>query len=37
MNMPAAVRMIRKGNCVMLDPGVTGEVRFVNRFFYLPA
>jgi transposase-like protein len=31
------MRMIRKGNCVMLDPGVAGEVRFVNRLFYLPA
>jgi IS6 family transposase len=31
------MRMIRKGNCIMLDPGVAGEVRFVNRLFYLPA
>jgi IS6 family transposase len=31
------MRMIRKGNCVMLDPDVAGEVRFVNRLFYLPA
>ena len=31
------MRMIRKGNCVMLDPGVAGEVRFVNRLFYLAA
>jgi transposase, IS6 family len=30
------MRMIRKGNCVTLDPGVAGEVRFVNRLFYLP-
>ena len=30
------MRMFRKGNCVMLDPGVAGEVRFVNRHFYLP-
>jgi transposase-like protein len=33
----AVMRMIRKGNCVMLDPSVTGEVRFVNLLFYLPA
>ena len=31
------MRMIRKGNCMMLDPGVAGEVRFVNRLFYLSA
>jgi transposase, IS6 family len=31
------MRMIRKGNCVMLDPDVAGEVRFVNRLFYLQA
>jgi hypothetical protein len=31
------MRMIRKGNCVMFDLGTAGEVRFVNRLFYLPA
>jgi hypothetical protein len=31
------MRTIKKGNCVLLDPGVAGEGRFVNRLFYLPA
>lgn len=31
------MRMIKKGHCAMLDPGVAGEVRFVNWLFYLPA
>jgi IS6 family transposase len=31
------MRMIRKGQCLMLDPGTTGEVCFVNRLFRLAA
>ena len=31
------MRMIRKGHCLMLDSGVAGEVRFVNRLFRLAA
>ena len=31
------MRMIRKGQCLMLEPGTTGEVRFVNRLFRLAA
>jgi hypothetical protein len=27
------MRMIRKGHCLMLEPGTTREVRFVNRLF----
>lgn len=27
--------MMRKGDCVMPNPAVAGEVRFVNRLFYL--
>jgi hypothetical protein len=27
------MRMIRKGHCLMLEPGIVGEVRFVNRLF----
>jgi hypothetical protein len=28
--------MIRKPHCLMLEQGVAGEVRFVNRLFLLP-
>jgi hypothetical protein len=31
------MRMIRKGHCLMLEPGTTGEVRFVNRLFRIAA
>ena len=31
------MRMIRKGHCLMLESGVAGEVRFVNRLFRLAA
>jgi len=31
------MRMIRKGQCLMLDAGVAEEVRFVNRLFRLAA
>lgn len=31
------MRMIRKRQCLMLDPGAAGEVRFVNRLFRLAA
>ena len=30
-------RMIRKRQCLMLEPGTAGEVRFVNRLFRLAA
>ena len=29
--------MIRKRQCLILDPGVAGEVRLVNRLFRLAA
>jgi transposase-like protein len=31
------MRMIRKGQCLMLESGAAGEVRFVNRLFRLAA
>lgn len=31
------MRMIRRGHCLPRDPGVAGEVRFVNKLFGLPA
>ncbi len=31
------MRMIRKGQCLMLEAGMKGEVRFVNRLFRLAA
>jgi transposase, IS6 family len=31
------MRMIRKRQCILLEPGVTGEVRFVNKLFGLAA
>jgi transposase-like protein len=31
------MRMIRKRQCILLEPGVTGEVRFVNKLFELAA
>jgi transposase-like protein len=31
------MRMIRKGQCLMLEPGTMGEVRFVKRLFRLAA
>ena len=31
------MRMIRKRHCLLLDPGVAGEIRFVNRLFRLAA
>jgi hypothetical protein len=31
------MRMIRKGQCLMLEQGPTGDVRFVNRLFHLAA
>jgi transposase, IS6 family len=31
------MRMIRKRQCLMLEPGMAGEVRFVNRLFRLAA
>jgi hypothetical protein len=31
------MRMIRKRQCLMLEPGAAGEIRFVNRLFRLAA
>src|SRR5512143_3319710 len=31
------MQMIRKRQCILLEPGVTGEVRFVNKLFDLAA
>jgi hypothetical protein len=31
------MRMIRKGQCLMLEHGPTGDARFVNRLFRLAA
>ncbi len=31
------MRMIRRGHCVLREPGAAGEVRFVNKLFGLPA
>jgi IS6 family transposase len=31
------MRMIRKRQCLMLESGAAGEVRFVNRLFRLAA
>ena len=31
------MRMIRKRQCILLEPGVTGEVRFVSKLFGLAA
>jgi transposase, IS6 family len=33
----SATFMIRKRQCLMLEPGAAGEVRFVNRLFRLAA
>jgi IS6 family transposase len=31
------MRMIRRCHCMLIEPGVTGEVRFVNKLFDLAA
>ena len=31
------MRMIRKRQCILLEPRVTGEVRFVSKLFDLAA
>jgi transposase-like protein len=31
------MRMIRRGHCILLQPGVTGEIRLVNQLFGLAA
>jgi hypothetical protein len=31
------MRMIRKRQCILVEPGVTGEVPFVNNLFDLAA
>ncbi len=30
-------RMIRRGHCILNEPGAKGEVRFVNRLFGIAA
>lgn len=30
------MRMIRRGHCILREPGVAGEIRFVNKPFGLP-
>ena len=31
------MRMIRRRHCILIEPRVTGEVRFVNKLFDLAA
>jgi transposase-like protein len=31
------MRMIRRGHCVLAQPGTTGEIRLVNKLFGLAA
>ena len=31
------MRMIRRRHCILSEPGVTGEVRFINKLFDLAA
>ena len=31
------MRMIRRGHCILREPGAVGKVRFVNKLFGLPA
>jgi hypothetical protein len=31
------MRMSRRRHCILIEPGVTGEVRFVNKLFDLAA
>jgi hypothetical protein len=31
------MRMIRRGHCVLREPGLTGEICFVNQLFGLAA
>ena len=31
------MRMIRRGHCILREPGAVGEVRFVNKLFGLSA
>ena len=31
------MRMIRRGHCMLRDPGVGGEIRFINELFELAA
>jgi hypothetical protein len=31
------MRMIRRGHCILPQPGATGEIRLVNQFFGLAA
>jgi hypothetical protein len=31
------MRMIRRRHCILIEPGVTGEVRFLDKLFDLAA
>ena len=31
------MRMIQRGHCVLRQPAIAGEIRFVNKLFELPA
>jgi len=31
------MRMIRRGHCMLREPGARGEVRFIDKLFGLPA
>ena len=31
------MRMIRRGHCILREPGAAGEIRFVNKLFGLSA
>jgi len=31
------MRMIRRGHCMLREPGAAGEIRFINKLFALPA
>jgi transposase, IS6 family len=31
------IRMIRRGHCILKEPGARGEVRFVNKLFDIAA
>ena len=33
----AVMRMILRRHCILIEPGVTGEVRFINKLFDLAA
>ena len=31
------MRMIRRGHCILREPGATGEIRFINKLFDIAA